>query len=134
MRKLIAFAVAGCAALAVVAPVMADDMSSANKTVTISGQVVDLSCFLSQGAHGMSHATCATACAKAGGSLGILLKDGDVVVSIEPGPGKNPNTLLLPYIEQSVTVTGTEFDNHGLKSIAIASVKGDAMSGGAMGH
>jgi hypothetical protein len=123
MNRLIALCVAGCAAIAIVAPATADDMSSTNKTVTLSGQVVDLSCFLSKGAHGASHAACATACAKAGGALGILTKDGDVVVSIEPGPGKNPNTLLLPYVEQNVTVTGTEFDSHGVKSIAVATVK-----------
>jgi len=123
MMKVMAFAIAGSLALAIAAPVMADSMGSANKTVTVTGQVVDLACFLSKGVHGMDHKACATACAKAGGALGILTKDGDVLVSIEPGPGQDPNKLLLPYVEENVTVTGTEFDSHGVKSIAIASVK-----------
>jgi len=123
MRRLIAFAIAGCAAFACALPVSADQMGSANSSVTITGQVVDLACFLSKGVSGASHASCATACAKAGGALGILTKDGDVVVSIEPGPGQDPNKLLLPYVEQTVTVTGMEYDKAGVKSIAVSSVK-----------
>jgi hypothetical protein len=122
MKRLIALAIAGSAAIAFASPVIADDTSSAAKTVTISGQVVDLACFLSKGVTGASHKSCATACAKAGGALGIMTKDGDVVVSIESGPGQDPNKLLLPYVEQNVTATGMEYDSHGVHSMAIASV------------
>jgi|SRR5579864_3482593 len=122
MKTLIAFAIAGAVVFAFAKPAPADDTSASGKSVTVTGQVVDLSCFLSAGAHGASHVKCATACAKAGGALGILTSDGNVLVSIEPGPGKDPNAKLLPYVEQSVTVTGTEYDAHGIKSIAVASV------------
>lgn len=134
MKRFTAFAVAGFAALAIAAPALADTSGSMKNTVTLTGQVVDLSCFLSSGAHGDSHKSCATACAKAGGSLGILNSDGDVVVAIEPGPGKDPNALLLPYVEQNVTVTGTEYDAHGVKTIAIDSVKPAAAMSGSMSH
>jgi hypothetical protein len=135
MKRLFVLAIAGCAAIAIASPVFADSTGGTSTTsVTLSGQVVDLACFLSAGAHGDSHKSCATACAKAGGALGILTKDGDVVVSIEPSPGKDPNALLLPYVEQTVTVTGMEYDAHGVKSIAIDSVKPVAMTTGMAGH
>lgn len=135
MRNLIALAAAGSAALLLTVPALASDsmssgsMSGPSKTVTVTGQVVDLACFLSTGAHGASHKACAKACAKAGGALGILTKDGDVLVSIEPSPGVDPNKLLIEHVEDTVTVTGTEYDAHGVKSIVITSVKAaDAMS------
>jgi len=132
MKSILAAAAAGVCALSIASSVLAADMG---KSETVSGQVIDLACYTSAGAHGMSHAACARACAKAGGALGILTKDGNVLVSIEPKPGADPNKWLLPYIEQNVTVTGTVFAGHGLSTIAITKVTPMAMmSGNHMSH
>jgi len=134
MRSFLAAAAAGVCALSVATAALADNSmsSSMGKTVTVTGQVIDLACYTSSGAHGMSHAKCAMACAKAGGALGILTSDGNVLVSIEPKPGMDPNKLLLPYVEKNVTVTGTEFAGHGLSTIAISKISAAATSNSMM--
>ena len=135
MRSILAAAAAGVFAMSLASAVLADNaMSTAGKTQTVTGQVIDLSCYTSSGAHGMSHAKCAMACAKAGGAMGILMSDGNVLVSIEPKPGADPNKLLMPYVEKNVTVTGTVFAGHGLSTIAISKVTPAAMSNATMSH
>ncbi len=123
MSKLFALAAAGLLAISVATAALASENAMSGKQMSVTGQVIDLACFTSAGAHGASHKACALACAKAGGSLGILTKDGEVYVSIEPKPAADPNKLLLSHLEETVTVTGTVFESHGLKTIAIASVK-----------
>ena len=137
MRSILAAAAAGACALALASAALADNsmsssMGSMGKMVTVTGQVIDLACYTSSGAHGANHAKCAMACAKAGGALGILTSDGNVLVAIEPKPGMSPNKLLLPYVEKNVTVTGTEFSGHGLSTIAISKVSAAAMSNSMM--
>ncbi len=43
------------------------------KTITVTGEVVDVSCYLAHGekGRGEEHASCAAACAKAGGPSGF---------------------------------------------------------------
>ncbi len=137
MRSILAAAAAGIIAMSLTSAVLAaDSMSNMNmgKTQTVTGQVIDLACYTSTGAHGASHAKCAMACAKAGGALGILTSDGNVLVSIGPKPGADPNKLILPYVEKNVTVTGTVFAGHGLSTIAISKVMPAAMSNSMMSH
>lgn len=123
MSKLFALAAAGLLAISVATAALASENAMSGKQMSVTGQVIDLACFTAAGLHGASHKACALACAKAGGSLGILTKDGEVYVSIEPKPATNPNKFLLSHLEETVTATGTVFESHGLKSIAIASVK-----------
>src|SRR2546426_8174487 len=54
-------------------PLAAQEMGGMHmgKDVSMTGQVVDLSCFTTTGASGPSHKTCATACAKSGMPLAI---------------------------------------------------------------
>jgi hypothetical protein len=138
MRSIFAAVAAGVCAMSLASAVLADSsMSSSGSmgmTKTVTGQVIDLACYTSSGAHGMSHAKCAMACAKAGGALGILTSDGNVLVSIGPSPGADPNKLLLPFVEKNVTVTGKVFAGHGLSTIAISKVTAAAMSNSMMSH
>ena len=137
MRSIFAAVAAGVCAMSLASAVLADSSmasGSMGTMKTVTGQVIDLACYTSVGAHGMSHAKCAMACAKAGGALGILTSDGNVLVSIGPSPGADPNKLLLPYVEKSVTVTGKVFAGHGLSTIAISKVTAAAMSNSMMSH
>src|SRR5690348_8866602 len=54
--------------------------SSTAKQVTVSGEVLDLSCYMSSQAKGASHQKCASDCLKAGGPMGLLTSDGKVYV------------------------------------------------------
>src|SRR5947199_3504835 len=90
--------------------------------MTLTGQVVDLNCFTTNGASGAAHQGCAQACAKAGVPLGILSSDGTIYVPVSAKPGDPQNSKLEQYIEGKVKVTGTHRMVSGLHTIEIKTV------------
>jgi hypothetical protein len=94
-----------------------------SKAVTIKGEVVDVACYLAQGARGSGHVACATACAKAGGALGILAPNGKLYVSVLPDDHKHdPNYLLMDHIGQTVDAKGFVRSEGGVNGLMILSV------------
>lgn len=95
-----------------------------NRTSVIKGEVIDLNCYLEDGAKatGDSHKDCALACAKSGAPLAILTKDGDIYIPVV-GMGKNPNDKLIDFVAQQVEVTGKLLQQGTQKGIKIESVK-----------
>ena len=89
--------------------------------MTLTGSVVDLNCFVANGASGASHKSCADACAKAGVQLGIL-SNGTIYVPVSAKPGDPTNPRLLQFTEGQVKVTGTHRMVNGLHTIEIKTV------------
>ena len=101
----------------------AQDKKESTKEMTISGEVVDVACYLAQGAKGEDHAKCAIACAKAGGALGILTADGKLYVSLLPDSHKNgPNHLLMDHVGHLVEAKGYVRVKGGVNGLMIKSV------------
>jgi hypothetical protein len=91
---------------------------------TITGEVIDLSCYLANGQEGRGpeHKDCAIMCAKAGSALAILTESGVVYFPVSP-MGKNNNGKLLDFVGDNVEVTGTVVSQSGLNGIKIESIK-----------
>jgi hypothetical protein len=92
-------------------------------TTRITGTVVDIACFVGHESTGAKHAKCAEACARSGNPLAIYDASAKSLYLPVSMDHKNPNTKLLPFIEQNVTVTGKVMEKGGLKGIAIDSVE-----------
>ncbi|HEV8537459.1 MAG TPA: hypothetical protein VGR15_00935 [Bacteroidota bacterium] len=112
------------------APVPAKDIKSkmekAAKEMTISGEVVDVSCYLAHGPKGMGndHKSCAEACAKNGSPLGILDKTGKLYVSVLPDDhSTGPNAKLIDHVAHQVNVTGIVRSKGGVNGIMITKVE-----------
>jgi len=87
--------------------IAAEDTGTAVNSVT--GWVVDASCWLGKGIRGEKHQQCAVACANMGTPLVILTDRGSVVYPVmltTPSSPKENNARLIPFAEQRVTVTG----------------------------
>jgi hypothetical protein len=91
---------------------------------TITGEVIDLSCYLANGQEGRGpeHKECAIMCAKAGSALAILTESGVVYFPVSP-MGKNNNGKLLDYVGDNVEVTGMVVTQSGINGIKIQSIK-----------
>jgi hypothetical protein len=131
MKRFIGLITAGVIVLALGSAALADDMGNmgssgsmkmTGKKVTITGNVIDLTCYMSAAQQGPSHAACAKACLLKGQPFGIQTSDGNIVTILGNGPGQGYTDKLAPFVEQKVTVTGTEFEGHGVTGIQIDTI------------
>jgi hypothetical protein len=90
---------------------------------TITGEVVDLWCYLEGGDRGAAKKACATACAKAGNPIGLLDAKGNLYVTAGLKDHEPGRTLLLDRMSQEVTVAATVVKNAGVQMIYVDSVK-----------
>jgi type 1 fimbria pilin len=121
LSKLLALLAAGAAfALATHAadmPVSGDkmgtmDMAKSGSTITVTGEVLDMACYLDHGAHGDGHAACAEKCITSGLPVGLKSADGTVYLLI--GEHKPANAELAPYAAKTVTVKGKFVNRDGI--------------------
>ncbi|HYK81612.1 MAG TPA: hypothetical protein VEU55_00585 [Gemmatimonadales bacterium] len=96
--------------------------AAAGTEMTITGQVIDMNCFTTNGASGAGHKACALACAKAGVPLAIQASDGTIYMPVSSKPGDPQNSKLEQFVEGKVKVTGTHRLVSGLHTIEIKSV------------
>jgi hypothetical protein len=81
--------------------------------ITVTGEIIDLSCYLQVGKHGDKHRDCGQKCARNGQPVGILLEDGTVytLMDEEHDPRRDGLTdlrkQLIENMANVVTVNGT---------------------------
>ncbi len=116
------------AALAITAasvPAQAQGMGNApaSRPVTITADVIDVSCKLGQGLSGADHRMCAQVCADRNIPLALLGTDGNVYLPISTAmPGEAQNARLREHAEQRVRVTGRVVNQNGARGIFIESI------------
>jgi hypothetical protein len=94
---------------------------AAAKPTTLTGEIVDLSCYMGHGAMGADHAKCAQGCITKGQPVGFLTTDGMLYLVI--GANHEPaNPKVAEFAGKKSTITGTVKESKGLKSIELASI------------
>ncbi len=90
---------------------------------TLTGEVVDVFCYLSHGEEGLGakHAGCATKCIK--GGLPVAIKVGDQLYLASMADHTAANTQLADLAAQQVTVRGTVMERDGQHLIAISAIE-----------
>jgi hypothetical protein len=102
-------------------------MSSAEKTATVKGYVLDSACAFIKNLEKPISSDCAVACAKAGSPLVILAEDGRIYLPIaKEMPAKGQNGLLLKWAGQKVMVTGSVYQRGGSHAIVIEKIEADS--------
>jgi hypothetical protein len=111
MRKMLAGFSVAAFAIAMGAPAFA-------KTETVTGQIVDESCYkMDKSNTGVDHKMpkgdtkdCAIACAKAGRPMAVLTSDGKVY-EIAGGLAADKNAKIVPHVGHTVEITGDVMDH-----------------------
>jgi len=94
------------------------DSDAATKSIT--GEIVDLMCYVDHGAKGEKHKGCAEKCIKSGGPVGLLSGD-DLYLVI--GDHKPMNDELAAKAAQTVTLKGKVVEKNGMKMIENAEIE-----------
>ena len=93
------------------------------ETKTVTGEILDMKCYMTSGAHGENHKDCAAMCIKGGAPMGILVDDSKVYLLIE---GKNDSGAFeeaKKHAGETVTVTGTLSEKNGVQALIVTEVK-----------
>jgi hypothetical protein len=95
---------------------------SAGKTQTLTGELLDLACYVGHEAKGEKHKSCAQACISGGAPMGLLTSDGHVYLLVENHELKKPYEELKTKAAEQVKVTGTVQERGGLPAIVVTAV------------
>src|SRR5436309_2385029 len=121
MKTLIAL----MSAVALSLPVLAHEHEQGEKhdeaaEVTVTGEVLDMACYIDHGATGEKHADCAKTCIESGLPVGIKGKDGKTYLLI--GEHKPMNKELAAYAAKTITVKGKLATRDGINMIENAEI------------
>jgi hypothetical protein len=97
--------------------------AAAAATMTMKGEILDLSCYLSHGAKGAQHQSCALTCLKNGAPMGLLTADGTVYLLMPPHDDAKAFNQAKEYAADQVEVTGTMAESAGIHAITVTGVK-----------
>jgi hypothetical protein len=113
------------AALAIVvgAAALVPAHTAAQEAIQMSGEVVDLSCYLHKGSKGASHRACAKMCAKKGLPIGLLSESGEVFLLIEDHDDPDPYDDLKKMAGYDAEVSGKKYSRGGMTSIMVKEAK-----------
>jgi hypothetical protein len=96
-----------------------NDKDDAASSKTITGEVVDLMCYIDHEAAGEKHAACAGKCIKGGGPVGIV-SDGKSYLIV--GEHKPMNAELAEFAGKTITVKGKLAERGGMAMIENAEI------------
>lgn len=97
--------------------------------MTLTGEIVEISCYKSKGVSGgtgAAHVDCAKICVLQKDAAVGILTDGDGLFKIWGGAAQNKYAKVMPYIGQTVEITGTEVtlsNNYDVRSFDLQTVK-----------
>jgi hypothetical protein len=112
------------ASLVGLAPALIPAGTLAQEPITVSGEIVDLSCYLHKGLKGRRHKQCAELCAKKGLPIGVLTESGDLYLLIEDHDNPDPYATAKGLAGDNAEVTGTKYSKGGMASVLVHGVKG----------
>ena len=103
-----------------------DKQPQPGKAVTVTGEIIDLSCYLQLGKHGEKHVACGKKCLAAGQPIGLLTKAGGVYMLMEEehDPRRDGQTSAFrkaatDHLGHIMEITGTEAAHAGYKAIYV---------------
>lgn len=95
------------------------------KPLTVTGEVVDVSCYTQLGKRGEGHKACGAACVASGSPAGLLAADGTLYLLMpEPHhPRRDGKASLAKYLSermaQTLTLSGMASDHGGIHTLFI---------------
>ena len=88
-----------------------------------TGEVLDLACFVGQGARGEGHSGCAKSCIKGGQPMGLVTDDGTVMLLAASRKDGQPYEALKDWAGTMVEVSGELAERDGVKVLTVTASK-----------
>lgn len=121
MSKIMIAVLASCLAV----PVLAHEghkhaeSKEAGTVKTVSGELVDMACFMGHGGSGEKHAKCAGACVTGGAPMGLQTKDGALYLIVGDHADEKPYVEAKALAGSNVTLTGKVVSKGGVQALIV---------------
>ena len=90
--------------------------------VVVTGEVLDMTCYIASNLSGPDHAKCARICIRSGEPAGIKSQDGKVYL-LTGEPGHSVNAELAEYAAQVVTIKGKQTVRDGFAQLQVEEIR-----------
>ncbi len=115
--------IAGFALLGILFLSFESFISKKDEIKTITGEILDMKCYMSSGARGDGHKDCAASCVKRGAPMGIITDEDKVYLLIEDGKKAEAYEDAKKHAGDKVTITGTVTEKGGVQAIIVSEIK-----------
>ncbi len=105
------------------APAGAKSAAQPAAAVTLTGEVLDLSCYMGHGAKGAEHQSCANKCLLEGSAPGLLTDDGAVYLLVKDHNQEKAFESVPGLAAARVTVTGKKTVKGGLQALLVEKIR-----------
>jgi hypothetical protein len=90
--------------------------------ILVTGEVLDMTCYIAHNLSGPDHAKCARDCIRSGSPVGIKTQDGRVYL-LTRGPGQSINAELVDYAAKIVTIKGRQSLRDGFAQLQVEEIR-----------
>jgi hypothetical protein len=90
--------------------------------ILVTGEVLDMTCYIASKLSGPDHAECARVCIRNGEPAGIKAQDGKVYL-LTGEPGQSINAKLADYAAQIVTIKGKQSVRDGFAQLQVEEIR-----------
>src|SRR6478752_5637239 len=92
------------------------------KEIVVTGEVLDMTCYIASNLSGPDHAECARVCIRSGEPAGIKAQDGKVYL-LTGEPGHSINAEVSDYAAQIVTIKGRQTVRDGFAQLQVEEIR-----------
>lgn len=101
-----------------------EDKAETGAPTTISGELVDMGCYLSHGGSGPKHEKCSKMCVLKGGApLGLLTKDGTLYLVVGSHEDEKPYAAAKELAGENAKLTGKLIKKGGTQALLVSKVE-----------
>jgi hypothetical protein len=93
--------------------------AAAGPAQTISGEIVDMACYMSGEEHGPKHAKCAGMCVTGGAPMGLLTKDGVLYLVVADHADEKPYEAAKKLAGGGAALTGKVTKKGGVQALIV---------------
>jgi hypothetical protein len=97
--------------------------AAAGAPQTISGELVDMVCYLSHGGAGEKHAKCAGMCVTGGAPMGLLTKEGKLFLVVADHADEKPYGEAKALAGANARLTGQVVNKGGVQALIVQKVE-----------
>ena len=90
--------------------------------IVVTGEVLDMTCYIASNLSGPDHAECARVCIRSGEPAGIKAQDGKVYL-LTGEPGHSINAEVAEYAAKTVTIKGRQTVRDGFAQLQVEEIR-----------